>query len=228
LEECTVSDVLGSILPLAIAVAISPVPIIAEILLLFTDRRVANAGAFVVGFTVGVAGVLGMLVVLAGTQDLSSGTDASTASAIIGMVLGALLIVGAVRQFRGRPGPGKTAPTPKWMDGISAFQPGRSLAAGLVVGAVNPKNIAMAIGTSRVIAGAGLSAGEDVVVVVVYTLVAILGVAAPLVVMLVMGDRAQGILDGWKSWLGQNNAAVMSVLFLVFGIVLIGQGLQDI
>ena len=49
-----------------------------------------------------------------------------------------------------------------------------------------------------------------------------------LFVAAVMGDRAQGILDGWKHWSGQNNAAVMSVLFLVFSVVLISQGIQGL
>ena len=222
------NDVLGSIVLLALAVTISPVPIIAEILLLFTARRIPNAGAFVVGFTVGLTAVLGALVAVADTQDLSTGTSASTASSVLRLGLGALLVVGAVRQFRGRPAPGEAAPTPKWMDGIDSFQPGRSLGVGLVVGAVNPKNIAMAIGASVAIGAASLSGAQVGFTIALYVAVAILGVAAPLIVAVVMGDRAQGILDGWKAWLGQNNAAVMSVLFLVFGVVLISQGIQGL
>jgi len=62
-----VNDVIGSILPLAIAVTISPVPIIAEILLLFTKKPVANAASYLAGFIVGVTGVLAVLVAIAGT-----------------------------------------------------------------------------------------------------------------------------------------------------------------
>jgi hypothetical protein len=35
-------------------------------------------------------------------------------------------------------------------------------------------------------------------------------------------------LDSWKAWLGQNNAVVMSVLFLIFAVVLIGKGIAGI
>ena len=63
---------------------------------------------------------------------------------------------------------------------------------------------------------------------VIYVVIAALGVAAPLVVMLSLGDKAQPILDSWKAWLGQNNATVMAVLFLVFAVVLIGKGIAGL
>jgi hypothetical protein len=33
------------------------------------------------------------------------------------------------------------------------------------------------------------------------------------------------VLDEWKAWLAANNATVMTVLFVVFGAVLIGKGI---
>ena len=33
------------------------------------------------------------------------------------------------------------------------------------------------------------------------------------------------MLNGWREWLAANNAAIMLVIFLVFGFVLIGQGI---
>ena len=33
------------------------------------------------------------------------------------------------------------------------------------------------------------------------------------------------MLDGWKTWLQANNSAVMIVLFVVFGVVLLGKGI---
>jgi hypothetical protein len=46
--------------------------------------------------------------------------------------------------------------------------------------------------------------------------------------MVGLRDRSQRILDGWKDWLGQNNAVVMAVLFVVFGAVLIGKGVAGL
>ncbi len=100
-------DVIGSILPLAIVVTISPIPIVAEILLLFTKRPVANAASYLAGFVVGVAGVLAILAAIAGTINLSAGSGPSKGASILQLVLGALLLVAALRQFRGRPSPAR-------------------------------------------------------------------------------------------------------------------------
>jgi hypothetical protein len=52
-----------------------------------------------------------------------------------------------------------------------------------------------------------------------------LGIIAPVGVYFAMGDKAAPVLDGWKSWLAANNATVMMVLFVVFGVSLIGKGI---
>ncbi len=220
--------VIGSILPLAIAVTISPIPIIAEILLLFTKKPVANAASYLAGFIVGVAGVLAILAAVAATINLSAGSGPSEGASILQMALGVLLLAAALRQFRGRPEPGEEASMPKWMNGIAGFAPGKSLIVGVGIGALNPKNIIVGVAAAVAIASASLSTGQEVGAIAVYVLVAALGVAAPLVVTLAMGEKAQKILDSWKAWLGQNNAVVMSVLFLIFAVVLIGKGIAGI
>ena len=218
--------VLGALLPLAIAVTISPIPIVAEILLLFTGRPVANAGAYLVGFVLGVAVVLGVLVVVANAANLSkSGT--TDGAGTLQIVLGAALLVAAVRRFRSRPAPGEVAPVPKWMTGIAGFT-GKSLGIGAAIGALNPKNIAVGVAGAVVISSAHLSTGRSVVAGAVYVVIAVLGVAAPLVVTVALGDRSKGILEAWRSWLEQNNATVLAVLFLVFAVVLIGRGVGGI
>ena len=216
---------LGAILPLAIAVTISPIPVIAEILLLFTKKPVPNAGAYLAGFILGVGGILGILVAVAGALNLTAGSGPSKGAGIVELVLGLLLLAASVRSFRSRPKQGEAAPTPKWMDGIAGFAPARSLATGAVIGAANPKNLIVGLAAAVTIASASLPAGHQVVAVVVYVVIAVLGVAAPLAVMLALGAKAQPILDSWKAWLSQNNATVMAVLFLVFAVVLIGKGI---
>jgi hypothetical protein len=89
---------------------------------------------------------------------------------------------------------------------------------------MDPENLAWGLAAAVSIASAALSTGHVIVAVVVYVIVAALGVAAPLVVMIALRDKAQAILDSWRLWLGQNNATVMAVLFFVFAVILIGKG----
>jgi uncharacterized membrane protein len=62
-------------------------------------------------------------------------------------------------------------------------------------------------------------------VVAIYTVIAASTVAIPVVAYAVARDRMRAPLDRAKSWLEANNAAVMSVLFLVIGAVLVGKGI---
>jgi len=86
----------------------------------------------------------------------------------------------------------------------------------------------MSLAAAATISAAALSTGEDVSTVVVYAVIGAAGVAAPLVVAIAMGTRSTAILDGWKVWLAQNNAAVMAVLFAVIGAVLVGKGISGL
>lgn len=228
LDSADVNEAIGQILPLAVAVTISPVLVIAGILLLFTERPVSNGAAYLLGTVVGIGGVLAALTVVAGTQNLSEGTAGSVAAAWLRIAIGVLLLGGSVRRFRVRPGAGEEAPMPSWMGTIASFHPVRSLVTGLLLGAANPKNLAVAFSAAVTIAAADLTVGQSVAAIAVFTVIAVVGVATPLGMILTMGERARPRLDTWKNWLRQHNSVVMSVLFLVFGVVLIGEGVRQL
>jgi threonine/homoserine/homoserine lactone efflux protein len=220
-----VKVVVAEILPLALVVTISPINVIPVILLLFTKRPLVNASCFLAGFIAGVAAVLVACIAIAEAVNLSPGSGHSTWVAVLKLVLGVYLVVAAVRKFRGRPRAGEEGAMPKWMDGIAAFSPGKSLGAGLALGAGNPKNVVVGLAAAATIAAVSLSSGQQIGSVAIYVFVATLGVAAPILETIFLGDRSHEVLDGWKAWLGQNNASVMSVLFLIFGVVLIAQAI---
>jgi hypothetical protein len=111
------------------------------------------------------------------------------------------------------------------MDGIAGFGPAKAFGIGAGIGMANPKNIAVAIGTAVAVSSAGLPTGQQVIVLAVYVVLASLGVAAPIVAMVVLGDRSGAVLDGWKAWLTQNNAAMLAVIYLFLGVYMIGKNL---
>jgi cytochrome c biogenesis protein CcdA len=220
--------VIGEILPLALVVTISPLNIIPAILLLFTRKPLLNALSFLAGFTGGVAVVLGLLISLGGAVNVSTDSSHSTWTGILKLGLGVYLLVAAVKKFRGRPRAGQEGSLPKWMDGIAGYSSTKALGAGAALGALNPKNFVVGFASAAAISEGGLSTTQEVAAGAVYLVVAVLGVVAPIVVMLSLGERAHEVLEGWNGWLRQNNAVVMSVLFVVFGVVLIGQGIAGV
>lgn len=219
---------IGDILPLAIGVAISPVPIIAVILMLLSRRAGVNAPAFLVGWLVALAVVGVIVLVLADGADVESEETPSKAASAIKLVLGLLLLFLAFGQWRGRPKAGEEPEMPKWMSSIDSLSPVMALGLGVLLSALNPKNLALTLGAALVIAQAGLRAGESAVSLVVFVAVATITVAAPVLLYFVLGERAQRVLNEWKSWLTENNATVMAVLLVVLGVVLIGDGISGL
>ena len=100
-------NAIGDILPLAIGVAISPVPIIAIVLMLGAPRARMNGPAFAAGWVLALATVGAVVLALAnGSADNDAGEPATWAS-VLKLAYGALFILLAVRTWRKRPAPGR-------------------------------------------------------------------------------------------------------------------------
>ena len=137
----------------------------------------------------------------------------------------AMILLLALRQWRARPAEGAEPEMPRWMASLDRLRPGGALGLGALLSAVNPKNGGLTIAAAATIAGAGLPGGDQAVVLAVFVLIGSLGVLAPLVVYLVPGENAARTLDTWRTWAATHNAAVMAVLFLIFGFKLVGDGI---
>ncbi|HWN23009.1 MAG TPA: GAP family protein [Gaiellaceae bacterium] len=217
---------IGDVLPLAIGVALSPVPIIAIILMLGTPRARSTGLAFALGWLAGltIAGAI-MLALASGNADSSSGGPATWVS-VLKLVLGILFLLLAVKQWRGRPQPGQEPTLPKWMQTIDTFTPGKSLGIGVVLSGLNPKNLALTIAAATVIAQAGISHGQEAGVLAVFILLGSLTILAPLGIYLALGSKATQILQGMKTWMSVHNGAIMTVLLLVLGAKLTGDAIS--
>ncbi len=222
-------NVIGQLLPLAIGVAISPVPIIATILMLLAPKARGTSVGFLLGWVLGIVIAASVFVIIATTSGLdSSSGDASKTSAWIEVGLGVLLLLFATRQWRGRPKPGEKATLPKWMAAIDSFTFAKAAALGFALAAINPKNLLMCIAAGSAIGGAAISSGQMVVSVAVFTILAASTVAVPVIGFLLVHDRMVKPLNDLRAWLQSNNVAVMSVLLLVIGVVLLGKGIGNL
>lgn len=214
-------SVIGAIMPLGVGVAISPVPIIAAILMLLSKRAGSSSVGFAVGWLVGIVVATTIFLLLAGTLG-ESGGQPSAAAAWIQLALGVLLLGLGVRNWRGRGGENET---PKWMAALDDITAVKAAGLGFALAAINPKNLLMCVAAGVAIGSAGLGAGSAIVALAVFTALAACTVVVPVVGYAVAAERMRGPLDRLRGWLEENNATVMSVLVLVIGVVLIGKGI---
>jgi len=222
------ADAIGQVLSLGVGVSLSPVPIIAVVLMLGTPRARVNGPAFVLGWIVGLTIVGVIVLAVAGGAGAHEGGEPATWVDWVKLVLGVLLLLVAVRQWRVRPRAGEAGALPKWMRAIDQFTPGRSFAIAAALSGVNPKNLLLTVAAASSIAQAGLDNGDQAVTLGVFILVGTLGPGVPVAIYFVLGERATHLLDELKMWMAANNTAIMAVLCLVIGAKLIGDGITGL
>ena len=99
---------------------------------------------------------------------------------------------------------------------------------GLALTTVNPKNLLLVVAGALAILAASPGPLGQWIALIVFTAIASLGVAAPAVLYLVLGDRAAAPLAQTKAWIVQNNATTMATVLLLLGLVVLGNGLGQL
>lgn len=217
------TDALLDMLPSAIGVAVSPIPIVAVILMLMSKRAKTNSLAFVAGWVIALTVVSGIILWLASVGELSPSSEPSRAVKIISLLLGFGLLYLAEKNWLKRPKKGAPTKTPVWMTTIDEFSTVKSFGFGFVLAGINPKNLLLTAAGTMTIVSANLSGSNQLVLIFTFVIIGSLTVLAPVVYYLLSPKTATDLLLTAKSWLVQNNAVIMSVLLLIIGIkILIG------
>jgi threonine/homoserine/homoserine lactone efflux protein len=219
------TGVIGEILPLALGIAISPIPIIAAILMLLSPKAKGTSLGFLLGWVLGIVVAVVIFTLLAAVLPHGGGDQSQPVVGTVQIILGVLLLLLAGKQWRSRPTGNTEPPLPKWMAAIDTMTVVRALILGFVLSALNPKNLLMGVAAGVAIGSGGLTGGESVVPIVIFTVIAASTVFVPVLAYFVAADRMAGPLETLRAWLVHNNATVMAVLLLVIGVVLIGKGI---
>jgi hypothetical protein len=213
-----VTAALGEVTPYALAIALSPFGVIVAILLLFTPRPRAAGGAFLAGWAVGIAVAAGVFVALASVVELSDEPPSWASWARLG--LGVVLLLVGARLWLRRAGKAE----PAWLRSLAGITPARALRLGLLLSA-NPKTLLLAVAGGLAIGAAELTLAGTVVAVAVFTGLAVVTVALPFLLHMLLGVRVLATLGRAKDWLTAHNATVMAVALVVVGILLTVQGI---
>jgi hypothetical protein len=211
-------DAARDVTPLAVGVALSPLPILAFLLMLLSEREVANARAFLAGWVITLASVA-TLAALVGL-DLRS-ANPPTVIRIAEVASGLALIAAAVVTWRRR-----TATAPRWLHAVDAISPGRAsvLAAALVV--LNAKDLTLTVAAGSLVADAAIDTAAGAATVAWFTALASTTIAIPFAVAVFAGPRAEPTLRRWHGWFERNGTTVVAVVTAAVGLLFVGAGLR--
>jgi threonine/homoserine/homoserine lactone efflux protein len=218
-------EAIGRSLPLAIGVALSPIPIIAVVVLLTSSRARSLGLVFVLGWLLGLVVVGAVVLAVLGPSGAGGSGQRTRWVSWVMIVLGVLLLVAAVRQLRGRARGGAEAPLPAWMGAIDRLNPAVVLGGGVVLGGVRPKSLLLVVGGAAAIAQTGIGGSQQAIAYAVFAVIATIGVAVPVVIYFAMGTRSAELLGRLKDWMRRNNAVILAVVLVVIGVTLIGDGI---
>ena len=162
-------EAIGQILPFAVGVGLSPVPIIAVVVMLSTPRARANGPAFLLGWLVGLT-VVGTIVFLisgavGASDDAEPATWAERAEPRARAAPAAARREAVARA--GRAATSRRRSRSGWARSTRSRRPRRA-GAGVVLSAANPKNLVLAIGAAAAIAETGISVGQEIVAYAIF------------------------------------------------------------
>lgn len=213
----------ADVVPLAIAIAASPFTIIPAILLLFTARARATSLAFLATWLVALAAGATAFVLLASAIEAFEKTP--TWLSWTRIVLGAVLIVLGIRQWLAR---GTPKPTPAWMHRIESATPRKAVRLAVLLAYANPKVLLLTAAAGLSIGAAELDAAGTAAAIAVFTAVAALSVAVPVLLYAALGERMLGPLTRIRDWLERNNAVVMSIVITAIGVMVLIEGVSGV
>ncbi|RZU65244.1 Sap-like sulfolipid-1-addressing protein [Microterricola gilva] len=216
-------ELIGDLLIYGAAVALSPIPPIAVILLLRSRSGLGAGAAFLAARLLVL--VLVAAVVALGAELLPEQGDASPVTAVLRIGLGIGLIVLAAVKWRARPKSGETAALPSWMASLNNSTMGGAARSGILLSAVNPKELAFGVGAGLTIASAHLGTAGIVVASAGYAVLACIVLIVAVVGCWLAEERVGPALDSVRAWLVQNYAVVVAIVLLLIGVVLIGESL---
>jgi hypothetical protein len=213
---------------IGITIALSPITIIATILMLLPPRGRSVGLAFLSGWVAGLVVVTALLIRLAGSagvRDESRGTSSWADGAQL--ALGCLLLLVGVMNWRRR-GQRTTTALPAWTRMIDRMNPFLAAGLGMVWAGPSPKNLVLLSAAAVSIVEANLRPRQEVAADITLAIGASLGVAVPVVWAFYSGERALKRLTLWREWLVTYNATIMAIVLIAAGTLLTAKSINSL
>lgn len=214
---------LGALLPIALAVALSSVPITATILILLSPKRNRSAIPFLIGWLVGLAGVVVVAAIGGNALPVRPLRTPQRAIGIAEIIIGLALLVVAVITWR-RAARGPAAKPNRWLSRVDRMGPVAAMGLAFALN-LRPKGLLLGFAAGLSIAGARLNTTDAVIVAAIYVVLASSTVTVPIVATLISPVRMEPRLVLARDWLSHNGTHVTVLVLVMVGVVILGAGL---
>ena len=224
----SMGDAVLQVIPLALGVAASPLPVVAIIVILLTKRARSSSLIFSAAWIVGNFVAIAFAVAFAGKVALpAEGFDLPFEGSIT-FLLGVGLLVMAWLSRRGRRQSEDPDTTPSWVHSVDNLSPWGGALVAFSNATTSPKNLAFALAAGAIIQTSTPRPASVLVSQLLYVAVASITIVGPVVVYFVGGERSTEILLRWKQKITDNAAAVMELILFGLGLALAARGLVNL
>ena len=212
------------VVPIAVAAAVSSVPIMTTLFILMSPHRSRAAVPFLIGWVVGIFLVVSACALLAqAVPTPRSPRRPDTVIGVLEILLGVILIVvGIVSWRRGKSG-GSTM-TPSWLSSAGNLGPWSAAGLGLVLN-IRPKGLLLAIAAGLTVRADADTLPVAILAIVTYTVIAASTVAIPIIATLASPTRTEPRLVAANDWMLRNGATLTSAIIAIIGLVIVGMGI---
>lgn len=213
-------------LPIALGTFLATLPLAGVSLLLASRTRRKAHLSFLGGWMTGAL-LVGLLAIL--LSDVSAPGQGPPRLWVVWLrlILGIGLIALAARKWVKASGTG-TDEAPGWMRAFETAGASRLYGLGLIIVALNPKNAMLFASGALVIAAKTYVPAKQVLAFSGFVIVASLSVLAPLMLSVLMGERAEAPLTTLKKFAARHSAVILAVVTAVLGAIVIYKALLDL
>jgi threonine/homoserine/homoserine lactone efflux protein len=205
---------------IGLAITLEPIPLTAFILVLASKGGVRKGAGFIFGWLVSLAIVVALTLVVTGNKPPKPNTAPSLAALAVKILIGVVLVLIAVRQWRRMGRPKKPKKTPKWQTGIDNMSPWYAMGLAPLV---QPWGL-VAAGVA-VITEAKLSTWESYIVLFAFCVISVLTYLVMEIYAGFRPEKTQAFLARTRAWIDTHTDQVIIVVSLLLGFWLIGKSI---
>ncbi len=217
------NSTLAELIPLALVVAISPIPILAVIMMLLTDYERANPLAYLCGWAVTLSAVVA-IAALSGFDSIS--TTPSTTFAVVLVVVAVVMMILAVHEWRLRPRRGEPHKVEAWMRVLHTITPPRAFGLGVILMIISAKRMLATTQAGAVIGDDSLPLILSIVAAAVFVAISSATLLIPIAVAASFGQRSVPVLHRWRAWLERHGRLVAAAILALVALLLLARGLS--